>query len=99
MAIILVFIQWALSMIIMLPMQAVQYFIMFSMDMTSYAPPDPSSFFQPFAILMAIFIPLSSIVQGLGFTYANAAWTLTYMRLTQNPVSPETPVFVEPVNA
>ena len=98
MAIILVFIQWALSMIIALPMQAVQFFAMFSMDMTSYAP-DPSSFFRAFAILMAIFIPLSSIVQGLGLTYANAAWTLTYMRLTQNLVSPETPVFVEPVNA
>jgi len=81
MAIILVFIQWAMSMIVVLPMQVVQFFIMFSMDITSYAP-DPSSFFQPFSILMALFIPISSLIQGLGFTYANAAWTLTYLRLT-----------------
>ena len=98
MAIILVFIQWALGMIIMLPMQAVQFFTMFSTDMTNYAP-DPGSFFRGFAILMAIFIPLASLAQGLGLTYANAAWTLTYMHLAQNPVHPETPVFVEPVNA
>ena len=98
MAIILVFVQWALSMIIMLPMQAVQFFTMFSTDMTNYAP-DPGSFFRGFAILMVIFIPLASLVQGLGLTYANAAWTLTYMHLTQKPVPPETPVFVEPVNA
>ena len=98
MAIILLFIQWALSMIIMLPIQAVQFFAMFSMDITNYTP-DPGSFFRGFAILMVIFIPLASLVQGLGMTYANAAWTLTFMHLTQKPVLPETPVFIEPVNA
>ena len=94
MAIILVFIQWILSMMIMLPMQGVQYFIMFSTDMTNYAP-DPAAFFKPFAILMAIFIPIASIVQGLGFTYANVSWTVTYLRLIQKPESSEAPVFAE----
>lgn len=98
MTIILLFIQWILGMIIMLPMQVAQFAIMFSVDMMNYAP-DPSTFFKPFAILMAVVIPLASLVQGLGLTYANAAWTLTYLRLTQDAKtsqSPETPVFVEP---
>ncbi len=95
MTIILLFIQWVLSMIIMLPMQVAQFALMFSMDMTNNVP-DPSTFFRPIAILMAVFIPLASLVQGLGLTYANAAWMLTYMRLTQNPETPEASVIAEP---
>ena len=95
MTIILLFIQWGLSMIIMLPMQVAQFALIFSMDMTNYVP-DPSTFFRPIAILMAVFIPLASLVQGLGLTYANAAWMLTYMRLTQNPETPEASVIAEP---
>ncbi len=81
MGIILFFIQMALSIIIMVPMQIAQFALIFSMDMTNPMP-DPSTFFKPFALLMAIFVPVSSLVQGLGLTYANAAWMLSYLEIT-----------------
>lgn len=84
MGIILVFVQWVLTMIVMLPMQVAQFAFIFSADMTNSIP-DPSTFFQPFAILMAILIPVMSLIQGLGLTYANAAWMLTYLNITAEP--------------
>ena len=85
MTIILLFAQFLLYMIIMIPMQIAQFFIMFSMDMTSTASPDPDTFFRPFFIMMALFIPLISLFQGFGLTYANAAWMLTYLASTSKP--------------
>ena len=88
MGIILAFIQMALNMLIMLPMQFAQFAFIFSMDMTSSAPLDPNTFLQPFALIMVILIPLTSLVQGLGLTYANAAWILTYLDITAPPSQP-----------
>ncbi len=85
MTIILLFAQFLLYMIIMIPMQIAQFFIMFSMDLTSTASPDPDTFFRPFFIMMALFIPLISLFQGFGLTYANAAWMLTYLASTSKP--------------
>lgn len=81
MGIILLFIQMALNMIIIVPMQIAQFAFMFSVDMTS-SMPDPNTFLKPFAILMAVFIPLATLMQGLGLTYANASWMLSYLDIT-----------------
>ena len=81
MGIILIFIQIALNMVIMLPLQVAEFAFFFSVDMNS-AFSDPREFFKVFAIIMAIVIPLTSLVQALGLSYANATWMLTYLKIT-----------------
>ena len=82
MGFILIFVQMTFNMIVMVPMQILQFFFIFSMDMTSPTPPDMSNFFTYFAIISVIFVPLSSLAQSLGLTYANAAWMLSYLDIT-----------------
>jgi hypothetical protein len=55
--------------------------------------------FTPVYIALAcicLYIPVSMVLNGVVTTFAQSAWTLTYMRLTQKPETPETPVIVEP---
>ncbi len=84
MTIILAFLQWAASMIVMIPMQFAQMALMFSSDFLNST--DPNTFFRPVSILILLFMPLIALVQSLGLTYANAAWMLTYLEVS----APET---------
>jgi hypothetical protein len=55
--------------------------------------------FTPLYVAVAcicLYAPISWLLNGVLTTYTQSAWTLTYLRLTQNPETPETPVFVEP---
>lgn len=44
---------------------------------------------------ICLYAPVSWLLNGIITTYTQSAWTLTYMRLTQNPETPETPVIAE----
>ncbi len=82
MAIILFLIQFVLGLIVMVPMQIAQFAFIFS-DIANSAPVlGTSTFFKPLSILMLLFIPFASLVQGFGLTYTNAAWMLTYLDIT-----------------
>ncbi len=83
MGIILLFVQMGINMIIIFPMQIIQFAFIFSMDFTSATSPDPSVFFKYFSVFMVLFIPLASLAQGLGLSYANAAWVLSYLDITK----------------
>lgn len=87
MAVILYFIQMAIGMIIAIPMNAIQFAFIFPMQT---AEQDPEIFLRLFGILMAFFIPLSSIMQSLGLTYVNGAWLLSYLEASQAPTTHET---------
>jgi hypothetical protein len=55
--------------------------------------------FTPIYLALAcicLYIPVSMLLNGIVTTFAQSAWTLTYMRLTEEPDSPEPPVIVEP---
>ncbi|MBT3338436.1 MAG: hypothetical protein HN855_11690 [Anaerolineae bacterium] len=84
MGIIVAFIVWATSMIVMLPMQFAQFAFMMPMMSDPYMQ-DPTTFFRPFAILMAVVMPLSGIVQGLSMSFANAVWIFSYLDITATP--------------
>ena len=75
MTVILYFIQMAVGMVIVIPMQIIQFAFIFPMSTGEI---DPNSIFRIYGIFMALFIPISSLVQSLGLTYVNAAWALTY---------------------
>ncbi len=88
MGVIVFFIMWAVSMVFMLPLQIVQFTFMTPIMSDPYMQ-DPTAFFQPFSILMAIMMPLMSIVQGLTLTYANAVWMFSYLDITSKPEDDE----------
>ena len=48
------------------------------------------------AACICAYIPVSLVANGILITFTQSTWTLTYMRLTQNPVLSEAPVFAEP---
>ena len=55
--------------------------------------------FTPLYIALAcicLYAPVSWALNGILTTYTQTAWTLTYLRLTQEPETPEAPVFAEP---
>jgi len=55
--------------------------------------------FTPVYIALAcicLYVPISLVLNGVVTTFAQSAWTLTYMRLSKKSETPETPVFVEP---
>lgn len=81
MTIILYIIQVAVGFVIAIPLNVMQFAFIIPMSNNDI---DPNTFFQTFGVIMALFIPLSSIVQSLGTTYANAAWLFAYLE-----VSPE----------
>lgn len=45
---------------------------------------------------ICLYVPIAWLLNGILSTYIHSAWTLTYMRLTQKPATPETPVIAEP---
>jgi len=45
--------------------------------------------------LICLYAPVSWALNGILTTYTQSAWTLTYLRLTQKPETPEAPVFAE----
>jgi hypothetical protein len=54
--------------------------------------------FTPIYVALAcicLYVPVSLVLNGIVTTFAQSAWTLTYMRLTQKPETPESPVFAE----
>lgn len=54
--------------------------------------------FTPVYIALAcicLYVPVSLVLNGVVTTFSQSAWTLTYMRLTQKPETPESPVFAE----
>ena len=44
---------------------------------------------------ICLYTPISWVLNGVLTTFTQSAWTLTYLRLTQEPESPETPVFAD----
>jgi hypothetical protein len=55
--------------------------------------------FTPLYIALAcicLYAPVSWVLNGILTTFTQSAWTLTYMRLTQTPATPEAPIFTEP---
>jgi hypothetical protein len=55
--------------------------------------------FTPLYVALAcicLYAPISWILNGILTTYTQSAWTLTYLRLTRKPETPEAPVFAEP---
>lgn len=55
--------------------------------------------FSPLYIALAficLYAPVSLVLNGILTTFTQSAWTLTYLRLTQNPEAPEAPIFAEP---
>jgi hypothetical protein len=92
MTLILYFIQWLVGMLASAPFSAVQYSFMGFMNEQT----DPLELFNFFGIFIMISTPILAFIQSLGYTYTQTAWTLTYLRLTQKPETPETLVFAEP---
>lgn len=55
--------------------------------------------FTPLYIALAcicLYVPVSWVLNGVVTTFSQSAWTLTYMRLTQDSEIQETPVLIEP---
>jgi hypothetical protein len=55
--------------------------------------------FTPLYLALAcicLYAPVSWLLNGILTTFTQSAWTLTYLRLTQNPETPEAPVLTEP---
>lgn len=95
MSLILYVIQFFISMVSSAPFSMFQYgFMGFMNEQTN-----PTKLFKFFGILSMISTPILAFIQGLGYTYIQSAWTLTYLRLTQKPETSESPASVEPVNA
>jgi hypothetical protein len=54
--------------------------------------------FTPLYIALAcicLYAPVSWVLNGILTTYTQSAWTLTYLRLTQKPATPEASVLAE----
>ncbi|MBN1453994.1 MAG: hypothetical protein JW963_23465 [Anaerolineales bacterium] len=93
MALILFGITLVLGIIIALPI-----FIMVFPTIFAFAMSEGQSF-TPLYIALAgicLYAPISWVLNGILTTFTQSAWTLTYLRLTQNSQTPETPVFAEP---
>ena len=88
MGIIVGFILWAVSMVVMVPMQFAQFVFMMPMLSDPYVQ-EPTAFLRPFSILMVIMIPLMGIVQGLSLAYGNAVWIFSYLDITSKPENEE----------
>ena len=47
------------------------------------------------AACICAYLPVSLVANGILITFTQSSWTLTYMRLTQKPETPEAPIFAE----
>lgn len=93
MALILFGISLVLGIIIALPIFIVVFPTIFAFAMGE------GQTFTPLYIALAcicLYAPVSWVLNGILTTYTQSAWTLTYLRLTQTPATPEAPVFAEP---
>lgn len=93
MALILFGISIVLGIVIALPI-----FIIVFPTIFAFAMGEGQSFTPLYLALACIclYAPVSWLLNGILTTFTQSAWTLTYLRLTQNPEAPETPVLVEP---
>jgi hypothetical protein len=96
MSLLLYLVQMAAGMVISIPAWGAQMLFMIPI-MSENA--SPEMMFRFFGIFMMIIMPLVFLIQGAAQTYVNSAWMLVYLDRTSVSQSPETPVFVEPVNA
>jgi len=93
MALILFGIMLVLGIIIALPIFIVVFPTIFAFAMGK------GQSFTPLYLAVAcicLYAPISWILNGILTTYTQSAWTLTYLRLTRKPETPEAPVFAEP---
>lgn len=93
MALILFGITLVLSILIVLPI-----FIIVLPTIFAFAMGEGQSF-TPLYIagaLICLYMPVLWLLNGILNTYTQSAWTLTYLRLTQNPETPEATVIAEP---
>lgn len=87
MTVILYMLQFGVGLVIAIPMNVIQFAFMIPMSASNV---DPAEMLRYFGIFLALFIPLSSIVQSLGLTYVNSAWMLTWLEAGTPPsVDPE----------
>jgi len=96
MSLLLYLVQMAAGMVISIPAWGAQMLFMIPI-MSENA--NPETMFRFFGIFMMIIMPLAFLIQGAAQTFVNSAWMLVYLDRTSLSHSPETPVFVEPVNA
>ena len=96
MSLLLYLVQMAAGMVISIPAWGSQMLFMFPIMGENV---HPEMMFKFFGIFMMIIMPLAFLIQGAAQTYVNSAWMLVYLDRTSTSQSPETPVFVEPVNA
>ena len=90
MALILYLIQMAIGMVAAIPMYVGQFAFMFIPDLATTS---PLTIFRMFGLLFGILIPITYLGSALGMTYNQAAWTVTYLRLTRKPqVDPDQPI-------
>ena len=87
MTVILYFIQMGIGMVIAIPINIFQFALILPMQSGNV---DPDQIFRFMGILFAIFLPLSSLLQGLGLTYVNGAWMLSYLEVTAETPAPPT---------
>ena len=76
MTVILYMIQVGIGMIIAVPMNIIQFAFIIPIDSGSIP---PETIFRYVGIFMALFIPLSAILQSFSLTYVNGAWMLSYL--------------------
>ncbi len=93
MALILFGVSFVLGIVIALPI-----FIIVFPTIFAFAMGEGQSFTPLYLALACIclYAPVSWLLNGILTTFTQSAWTLTYLRLTQNPETPEAPVFAEP---
>ena len=92
MALILFGITLVLGIIIALPI-----FIVVFPTILAFATGEGQSFTPLYLAIACIclYAPVSWVLNGVLTTFTQSAWTLTYLRLTQEPEAPENPVFAE----
>jgi hypothetical protein len=93
MALILFGVQFMLGIIIAIPI-----FIVVFPTVFAFALGEAKNFTPLYMALACIclYAPISLLLNGILITYTQAAWTLTYMRLTNKTEPSEAPVFAEP---
>ena len=82
MTIILYMLQFGVGIMIAIPMNIIQFAFIIPMETSNI---DPDTMLRYFGILLALFIPFSSILQSFCLTYVNGAWMLSYLEASADP--------------
>ncbi len=85
MTIILYMLQFGIGILIAIPMNIIQFALVIPISMNNT---NPDLMLRYFGIFMAIFLPLSSILQGFGLTYVNSAWMLSWLEASAPSAAP-----------